>query len=181
VNLISRKDFEHSVRAAHPAFAWHRQGGAVQEGHAHRGRGHRRRLPIASRWPSSSPASSFHGIDGIGKKIAAVQGVIESLGLRNATAEQVRSEHHKARYDFIVSRAVSALPEFITATRHLVPRSGQVLGKQGGPLRSGLLYLKGGELADELRPLRHSIRVTELRDVFHEEFFATKKVVEVAL
>ena len=180
VNLISRKDIEHlyerhvlhalSIAKVH-AFVPGTRIVDVGTGGGFPG------IPLAILFPRSN----FHCIDGIGKKIAAVQGVIESLGLRNATAEQVRSEHHKARYDFIVSRAVSALPEFITATRHLVPRSGQVLGKQGGPLRSGLLYLKGGELADELRPLRHSIRVTELRDLFHEEFFATKKVVEVAL
>ena len=127
------------------------------------------------------PHSRFHCIDGIGKKIMAVQGVIDGLGLNNATAEQVRSEDHKAKYDFIVSRAVTTMPEFIKATKHLVPDTKQALGKNHEPLRSGLLYLKGGELADELRPLHYFIRVTELRDVFSGEFFATKKVVEVGL
>ena len=73
------------------------------------------------------------------------------------------------------------MPEFINATKHLVPNTKQMLGKHHQPMRSGLLYLKGGELADELRPLRYSFRVTELRDLFTEEFFATKKVVEVGL
>jgi 16S rRNA (guanine527-N7)-methyltransferase len=55
------------------------------------------------------------------------------LGLKNATAEQVRSEDHKLKYNFIVSRAVTTLPEFITATKHLVPSTKQALGKQSNP------------------------------------------------
>lgn len=180
VNLISRKDFEHlyerhvlhslGIGKVH-AFAPGSRIVDVGTGGGFPG------IPLAIMFPESR----FHCIDGIGKKIAAVHGVIDGLGLKNATAEQVRSEDHKAKYDFIVSRAVATLPEFIKATRHLVPNAKQVVGKPHQPMRSGLLYLKGGELADELRPLRWSIRVTELRDVFAEEFFATKKVVEVGL
>lgn len=180
VNLVSRKDFEHlyerhilhslGIAKVH-AFAPGSRIVDVGTGGGFPG------IPLAILFPESR----FHCIDGIGKKIAAVQGVIEGLGLRNATAEQVRSEQHKAKYDFIVSRAVTALPEFIKATKHLVPGTRQVLGKHREPMPSGLLYLKGGELADELRPLRYSVRVTELRDIFKEEFFATKKVVEVGL
>lgn len=180
VNLISRKDFEHlyerhilhslGIAKVH-AFAPGTRIIDVGTGGGFPG------IPLAIAFPESR----FHCIDGIGKKIMAVQGVIDALGLKNATAEQVRSEDLKLKYDFIVSRAVTTLPEFIKATRHLVPNTKQILGKDRGPMRSGLLYLKGGELADELRPLRYSIRVTELRDVFSEEFFATKKVVEVGL
>lgn len=116
------------------------------------------------------PQCTFHMIDGIGKKIAAVQGVIEGLGLTNATAEQVRSEDHRKKYDVIVSRAVTTLPEFLKATKHLVqPGAGR------------MLYLKGGELADEILPVKQPVRVHELASVFKEEFFATKKVVEVQL
>lgn len=116
------------------------------------------------------PQHRFHGIDGIGKKIMAVKGVIDGLGVTNVTAEQVRSEDHHRVYDIIVSRAVTTLPEFIKATKHLV-RKGQ----------GRLLYLKGGELADEVLPVRQPVRVHALSDYFTEEFFATKKVVEVAL
>ncbi|QQR87415.1 MAG: 16S rRNA (guanine(527)-N(7))-methyltransferase RsmG [Flavobacteriales bacterium] len=123
------------------------------------------------------PQCTFHMIDGIGKKIAAVKGVIEGLGLTNATAEQVRSEDHRQKYDVIVSRAVTTLPEFIRATKHLVPHP-QPLSKGEG---SRILYLKGGELADEILPVKQPVRVHELASVFQEEFFATKKVVEVAL
>lgn len=116
------------------------------------------------------PQCTFHMIDGIGKKIAAVQGIIEGLGLTNATAEQVRSEDHRKRYDVIVSRAVTTLPEFLKATKHLV--------QQGA---GRMLYLKGGELADEILPVKQPVRVHELASDFQEEFFATKKVVEVTL
>ncbi|MBL7951742.1 MAG: 16S rRNA (guanine(527)-N(7))-methyltransferase RsmG [Flavobacteriales bacterium] len=116
------------------------------------------------------PDCSFHGIDGIGKKITAVKGVVEGLGLTNCTAEQVRSTDHTERYDVIVSRAVTTLPEFIRDTKHLVP------------IRQGMMYyLKGGELADEILPVRQAVKVHELKEFFSEEFFATKKVVEVRL
>jgi 16S rRNA (guanine527-N7)-methyltransferase len=123
-------------------------------------------IPLAIMFPHWH----FHLIDGIGKKIIAVQGVIEGLGLTNATAEQVRSTDHKGRYDLIVSRAVTTLPEFIRDTRHLVTKG-----------QGRMLYLKGGELADEVLPVRDQVRVHELSEHFAEEFFATKKVVEVAM
>lgn len=125
------------------------------------------------------PECSFHGIDGIGKKITAVKGVIEGLGLTNCSAEQVRSEDHKKKYDVIVSRAVTTLPEFIRMTKHLIDRSSLSSGKGGG--QKSLFYLKGGELADELLPLKQQYRVHELSEFFDGEFFATKKVVEVGL
>ena len=109
-------------------------------------------------------------IDGIGKKIMAVKGVIEGLGLTNCTAEQVRSEDHKGRYDVIVSRAVTTLPEFLRMTKHLVTKAA-----------GELYYLKGGELADELLPVKQRYRVFDLSKEFEGEFFATKKVVRVEL
>ncbi len=116
------------------------------------------------------PECTFHGIDGIGKKIMAVQGVVQGLGLKNCTAEQVRSEDHKLKYDFIVSRAVTILPDFLRMAKHLVPKG-----------KGKLFYLKGGELVDELRPVRQRVRIHELAQFFPGEFFATKKVVEVEL
>lgn len=116
------------------------------------------------------PESTFHGIDGIGKKIMAVKGMIEGLGLKNCTAEQVRSEDHKKRYDIIISRAVTTLPEFIRATKHLVAKG-----------EGRMLYLKGGDIMDEIAPVRDRVRVHHLREFFTEEFFETKKVVEVAM
>ncbi|HRO99598.1 MAG TPA: 16S rRNA (guanine(527)-N(7))-methyltransferase RsmG [Flavobacteriales bacterium] len=169
VNLISRKDFEH----LYERHILHSLGIAkvVQFKKGTRivdvGTGGGFPLvPLAVLFPHCT----FHGIDGIGKKIAAVQGVIQGLGLTNCTAEQVRSEDQKQRYDVIVSRAVTTLPEFLRMTKHLVPK-GQ--GK--------LYYLKGGELADELLPIKQHYRVHELSEHFEEEFFVTKKVVEVEL
>lgn len=169
VNLISRKDFEH----LYERHVLHSLGIAkvvsfkpgiriVDVGTG----GGFPLVPLAILFPQCT----FHGIDGIGKKIMAVQGVIEGLGLTNCTAEQARSEDHKQRYDVIVSRAVTTLPEFLRMTRHLVPKG-----------QGRLYYLKGGELADELLPIRQHYHVHELAQFFDEEFFATKKVVEVEL
>ncbi len=116
------------------------------------------------------PQSRFHLIDSVGKKIAAVQGIVEELGLTNVTAEKVRSEQHKGQYDLIVSRAVAALPSLLQSTRHLVRKG-----------KGRLLCLKGGDLADEVMPVVEEVRIHELSEVFEGEFFALKKVVEVTL
>lgn len=169
VNLISRKDMEHlyerhvlhSLGIA-AVYTFPKGSRIIDVGTG----GGFPLVPLAIMFPQCT----FHGIDGIGKKINAVKGVIEGLGLTNCTAEQIRGEDHKGRYDHIVSRAVTTLPEFIRMTKHLVTKGS---GK--------LLYLKGGELADEILPLKQKVRIHELKDVFEEEFFATKKVVEVLL
>ncbi len=169
VNLISRKDFEH-LYERHILHAL----GIARVVQFEKGTrivdvgtgGGFPLVPLAVLFPECV----FHGIDGIGKKIAAVQGVVQGLGLTNCTAEQVRSTDHHLRYDVIVSRAVTTLPDFIRDTRHLV-------GKGEGRL----YYLKGGELADELLPIRQAYRVHDLGEHFESEFFATKKVVEVQL
>ena len=169
VNLISRKDFEHlyerhilhSLGIA-KVVQFKKGSRIVDVGTG----GGFPLIPLAIFFPHCT----FHGIDGIGKKIMAVKGVIEGLGLTNCTAEQVRSEDHQQRYDFIVSRAVTTLPEFLSMTKHLVPKG-----------EGHLYYLKGGELADELLPVKQRYRVFELSKEFEEEFFATKKVVHVTL
>ena len=169
VNLISRKDFEH----LYERHILHSLGIAkvVQFKKGTRvvdvGTGGGFPLvPLAIFFPQCT----FHGIDGIGKKITAVKGVVEGLGITNCSAERVRSEDHKQKYDVIVSRAVTTLPEFLRMTRHLVNKG-----------EGTLYYLKGGELADELLPIKQSYRVFELSEFFEEEFFATKKVVRVEL
>jgi 16S rRNA (guanine527-N7)-methyltransferase len=169
VNLISRKDFEHlyerhilhSLGIAN--LVQFKKGTRVVD--VGTGGGFPL-VPLAIFFPQCT----FHGIDGIGKKITAVKGVVEGLGITNCSAEQVRSEDHKQKYDVIVSRAVTTLPEFLRMTRHLVNKG-----------EGTLYYLKGGELADELLPIKQSYRVFELSEFFEEEFFATKKVVRVEL
>jgi 16S rRNA (guanine527-N7)-methyltransferase len=169
VNLISRKDFEH----LYERHILHSLGIAkvVQFKKGTRivdvGTGGGFPLvPLAIMFPQCT----FHGIDGIGKKITAVKGVIAGLGITNCTAEQVRSEDHKGRYDVIVSRAVTTLPEFIRMTKNLVQKG-----------QGELYYLKGGELADEVLPVVQPVKIFELNEVFDGEFFATKKVVRVQL
>jgi 16S rRNA (guanine527-N7)-methyltransferase len=169
LNLISRKDFEHlyerhilhSLGIA--KVVQFRKGTRVVD--VGTGGGFPL-VPLAILFPHCT----FHGIDGIGKKITAVKGVVEGLGISNCSAEQVRSEDHKQKYDVIVSRAVTTLPEFLRMTRHLVNKG-----------EGTLYYLKGGELADELLPIKQSYRVFELSEFFEEDFFATKKVVRVEL
>jgi 16S rRNA (guanine527-N7)-methyltransferase len=169
VNLISRKDFEHlyerhilhSLGIA-KVVSFKKGMRIVDVGTG----GGFPLVPLAVMFPQCT----FHGIDGIGKKIAAVNGVIAGLGIANCSAEQVRSEDHKQKYDMIVSRAVTTLPEFLRMTKHLVNKG-----------EGTLYYLKGGELADELLPIKQTYRVFELSEFFEEEFFATKKVVEVRM
>lgn len=169
VNLISRKDIEHLFER----HVLHSLGIAMVHAFKPGERvidvgtgGGFPLVPLAILFPEST----FHGIDGIGKKIIAVQGVIEGLGLTNCTAEQMRSNDHNGRYDIIISRAVTTLPEFIRATKHLVPKG-----------EGRMLYLKGGDIMDEIAPVRDRVRVHHLREFFTEEFFETKKVVEVRL
>ena len=169
INLISRKDFEH----LYERHILHSLGIAkvVQFKKGVRivdvGTGGGFPLvPLAVLFPECT----FHGIDGIGKKITAVKGVVDGLGLKNCTAEQVRSTDHKERYDVIVSRAVTTLPEFIRDTKHLVAKG-----------RGRMYYLKGGELADEILPVRNAVKVYELKEFFGGAFFETKKVVEVGM
>jgi len=169
VNLISRKDFEH-LYERHILHSL----GIVKVVQFKKGMrivdvgtgGGFPLVPLAVLFPQCT----FHGIDGIGKKIMAVKGVIEGLGLTNCSAEQVRSEDHKQKYDVIVSRAVTTLPEFIRMAKPLYTKG-----------QAQLYALKGGELADELLPLKQKYRVFELSEFFEEEFFQTKKVVEVGL
>jgi 16S rRNA (guanine527-N7)-methyltransferase len=169
VNLISRKDFEHLYERHILHSLGIAKGVQFKMGTRIVDVGTGGGFPLVP-LAIMFPGSTFHGIDGIGKKIMAVKGVIEGLGISNCTAEQVRSTDHKQRYDVIVSRAVTTLPEFIRDTKHLVTK-GQ--GK--------MYYLKGGELADEILPVRNAVRVHELKEVFSEPFFETKKVVEVSL
>ncbi len=121
------------------------------------------------------PECQFHLVDSIGKKIKVVQTIAEELGLKNVTAQQERSEKIKSKYDFVVSRAVTAFPRFVSLTRHLVS------DKQKNPIANGILYLKGGEFEEEIKPFNKNISVTPLTDFFEEDFFETKKLIHLSL
>lgn len=118
------------------------------------------------------PEVNFHLVDSIGKKIKVVEAVAGHLGLTNLTFEQVRAESLPPHsFDFVVSRAVTAFPEFYQWTRNLIRSHGM------NSLKNGILYLKGGDLEEELQPFKRKILVFELNSYFKEDFFDTKKVV----
>lgn len=121
------------------------------------------------------PETQFHLVDSIGKKITVVKEVSTALGLKNIKAEQIRAEQIKGKYDFIVSRAVTRMKEFYgwvhTKSK---PASSHTLD-------NGILYLKGGDLDEEMNELKRPYSVTNLQDFFKEEFFETKRVVYLPL
>ncbi len=119
------------------------------------------------------PEANFHLVDSIGKKIKVVNEVVSSLGLENVTATQSRVEEIIFRYDFVISRAVISLPEFVQLTKKNITR------RSINPLHNGILYLKGGELKEELIKTGVKNKVYPLSDFFEEPFFETKHLVHL--
>lgn len=122
-------------------------------------------IPLAILFPDVH----FTLVDSIGKKITVVKGVAESLGLKNVTAHHMRAEQLKEKFHFVVSRAVTQMPVFLTWLR------GKFEKEQINPKHNGVLYLKGGDLAEELAGLK--CEIFNLKNYFEGEFFDTKKVV----
>ncbi len=121
------------------------------------------------------PETNFHLVDSIGKKITVVKAVAEGAGLKNVTGEHIRAEQIKNKYDFIVSRAVTRMKEFYGWVNQ------KTKSKSVHALDNGILYLKGGDLTEELSELKRPYSLYNLTDYFPEEFFETKKVVYVPL
>ncbi len=117
------------------------------------------------------PEAHFTAADSIAKKINVVRGVAEGIGLKNLTPQCIRVEQLAERFDYVVSRAVTDMSTFV----------GWIWGKidrgQCGTLPNGILYLKGGDLSEELARTRRQWRLYPIRDLFDEEFFETKAVV----
>jgi len=128
-------------------------------------------IPLAILFPNTQ----FLLADSIGKKITVVKEVYQSLGLCNVKAVQVRGENIDDSFDFVVSRAVTALPKFMTFIK------GKIKKEQKNAIPNGLLYLKGGDFSDELRTVNRKSTVTPLSDYFSEPFFESKKVVHIPL
>lgn len=120
------------------------------------------------------PETQFHLVDSIGKKIKVVNEVVEGLGLLNVKTTNGRAEEVKDQYDFIVSRAVAQMETFVRWTK------GRIAKKQNHALKNGILYLKGGDLTEELEKYT-SATIYDLPNYFEEDFFETKKVVHLAM
>lgn len=120
------------------------------------------------------PETRFYLIDVIAKKIKVVQAVAEALELKNVKAEQIRAENVKGDFDFIVSRAVTNMPDFVSWVKTKIKK------QQKHELKNGILYLKGGDLTEELKDFPKATQY-DLADFFEDEFFETKKVVHLPL
>lgn len=127
-------------------------------------------IPLAIMFPNSS----FHLVDSIAKKLKVVDEVVEGLGLTNVKTSHSRVEEIKDTYDFIVSRAVAAMPTFVHWTK------GKIAKKQAHQLKNGIIYLKGGDLTEELQDYKTAV-IYNLNEFFEEDFFETKKVVYLPL
>ena len=120
------------------------------------------------------PETRFYLIDIIAKKIKVVQSVAEALDLKNVKAEQLRAENVKGDFDFIVSRAVTNMPDFVSWVKTKIKKNNK------HELKNGILYLKGGDLTEELKDFPKATEYN-LADFFEDEFFETKKVVHLSL
>ena len=174
INVISRKDIEqlyerhvlHSMAIAR--FIQFKPGTQIMDvgtGGGFPG------IPLAILFPESN----FYLVDSIAKKIKVVNEVASALGLKNVKAEQQRAEQVDKQFDFIVSRAVTAFPQFVELVK------GKVKNENRNTLANGILYLKGGDFEDEIKPLGNKVVVYELQDVFEEEFFETKKLIHLTI
>ena len=124
-------------------------------------------VPLAIMFPNVQ----FVACDSIGKKIRVVEGVCEAVGIKNIRTVNGRVEQLKEQFDYIVSRAVTDMPTFVGWVRGMVRKG------QQGTLPNGILYLKGGDLTEELRQSRRKWVRHNIAELFDEEFFETKQVV----
>ncbi|MEM9000756.1 MAG: 16S rRNA (guanine(527)-N(7))-methyltransferase RsmG [Bacteroidota bacterium] len=123
-------------------------------------------IPLAIMFPETH----FTLVDAIGKKIRVVNEVVEGLQLANVTTHHMRVEDLDQRFDFIVSRAVAAMPTFVHWAK------GKIKKDAAHERKNGILYLKGGDLTEELQNYR-TVQTYHLQEYFKEPFFETKKVV----
>lgn len=170
INVVSRKDMEqlyerhvlHSLAIAKVCrFAPGAEVMDVGSGGGFPG------IPLAVLFPEAR----FTLVDSIGKKVTVMRGVAEALGLDNVRALNMRAEQVGGKFDYVVSRAVTDMPTFLGWTWDKV-RPGQA-----GTLPNGILYLKGGDLAEELAATGKKYTLYDIPDFFSEEFFETKKIV----
>ncbi|MBT4915395.1 MAG: 16S rRNA (guanine(527)-N(7))-methyltransferase RsmG [Formosa sp.] len=127
-------------------------------------------IPLAILFPDVN----FHLVDSINKKLKVVNGVVDSLGLVNVKTTHSRAELIKGDYDFIISRAVTTMPDFVSWTKNKIAK------KSKNSFKNGIFYLKGGDLTEELKSYK-TVKVYSLSSYFEEDFFKTKKIVYLPL
>lgn len=172
INVVSRKDIEqlytrhvlHSLAIA--KYIQFRPGAKIMDvgtGGGFPG------IPLAIMFPKAN----FVLIDSIQKKIKVVNNVIEETQLDNCTGLATRAEKVNQKFDFVVSRAVAQLPKFYAWVRN------SFLSQNNHGLPNGIVYLKGGDLEEELAPFQERIKVTNISNYFKDEFFETKKIIHL--
>jgi 16S rRNA (guanine527-N7)-methyltransferase len=172
INVISRKDFEffyehhvlHSLAIA--KVIEFKKGTSILDvgtGGGFPG------IPLAILFPNCK----FHLVDSIGKKIKVVNEVANALGLKNVQATHQRVENINEKFDFIVSRAVTAMPEFLKWIKNKFKLENK------NSIKNGVFYLKGGDLTEEMKSIKQKITYFSILDFFHTEYFETKKVVYI--
>ena len=174
INVISRKDFEslylkhilHSLAIA--KVCRFEDGAKVMDVGCGGGFPS---VPLAILFPNVK----FTAVDSIGKKITVVTGVCEAVGIKNLTAINGRVESVNEKFDYVVSRAVTDMATFVGWVWNKISR-----GEGKGTLPNGILYLKGGDLTEELAATKMSWQRYNISDHFEEEFFETKQVVYTA-
>ncbi len=128
-------------------------------------------IPMAIMFPDVQ----FTLVDSIGKKIKVVNQVCDALGLKNVTGLHLRAEDVKGNFDFVISRAVTQMPIFINYVRNKIKK------ERNNKLKNGILYLKGGDLKEEMKSVKYRYKEYDLSSFFKEEFFETKKIIHVII
>lgn len=122
-------------------------------------------IPLAILFPDVS----FKLIDATGKKLKVVEAIAQAIGLKNIRTEHLRGEDEKGKYDFVVSRAVMSLPDLA----HIIRKN--IIHNYNNSMSNGLFCLKGGDLSDQLKPFKGKAKVTDLSDIFQEDWFKEEK------
>ena len=128
-------------------------------------------IPMAIMFPDVQ----FTLVDSIGKKIKVVNEVCDALGLKNVTGLHLRAEDVKGNFDFVISRAVTQMPVFINYVRNKIKK------ERNNKLKNGILYLKGGDLKEEMKSVKYRYKEYDLSNFFKEDFFETKKIIHVII
>jgi 16S rRNA (guanine527-N7)-methyltransferase len=128
-------------------------------------------IPMAIMFPDVK----FTLVDSIGKKIKVVNEISAALGLKNVTSLHLRAEDVKGNFDFVISRAVTQMPIFVNYVRNKIKK------ERNNKLKNGILYLKGGDLKEEMKSVKYRYKEYNLSSFFKEEFFETKKIIHVII